>query len=173
MYWIFIAFTLFSRSLCGKIIDKALTGLPQDDPELIKIIHEQFLISPKMGMSYNLSKHHQSKFDNSNNGQFGQALEVAKLFEMKQNGFFIEAGAFDGEIFSNTLLLEMNLNWTGLLIEPNPEIFQTLLTKNRKSYAIETCLSTKPIVTEVSFDVAGKQQLIWAKSKKLLPSSAS
>ena len=69
--------------------------------------------------------------------------------------FFIEAGAFDGEIFSNTLLLEMNLNWTGLLIEPNPEIFQTLLTKNRKSYAIETCLSTKPIVTEVSFDVAG------------------
>ena len=33
MYWIFIAFTLFS-SLYGKIIDKALTGLPQDDPEL-------------------------------------------------------------------------------------------------------------------------------------------
>ena len=59
MYWIFIAFTLFS-SLYGKRIDKALTGLPQDDPELIKTIHEQFLISPKMGMSYNLSKH-QSK----------------------------------------------------------------------------------------------------------------
>ena len=50
----------------------------------------------------------------------------------------------------------MDLNWTGLLVEPNPDVFEALLTKNRKSYAIKTCLSTKPEVTEVSFDMAGK-----------------
>ena len=50
----------------------------------------------------------------------------------------------------------MDLNWTGLLVEPNPDVFEALLTKNRKSYAIKTCLSTKPEVTEVSFDMVGK-----------------
>ena len=89
-------------------------------------------------------------------GQYGQALEIAKLFKNKKNGFFIEAGAYDGEVYSNTLKFEMSLNWTGLLVEPNPDAFEELLTKNRKSYAIKTCLSTEPEVTEVSFDMAGK-----------------
>ena len=93
---------------------------------------------------------------NTRDGQYGQVLEIAKLFKNKKNGFFIEAGAYDGEIYSNTLKFEMDLNWTGLLVEPNPDVFEALLTKNRKSYAIKTCLSTKPEVTEVSFDMAGK-----------------
>ena len=49
----------------------------------------------------------------------------------------------------------MSLNWTGLLVEPNPDAFEELLTKNRKSYAIKTCLSMEREVTEVSFDMAG------------------
>ena len=73
----------------------------------------------------------------------------------KKNGFFIEAGAFDGELYSNTLLLEMRHNWTGLLVEPLPEAYQALLTKNRKAYSIETCLSTEKRVTQVNFDAAG------------------
>ena len=44
-------------------------------------------------------------------------------------GFFIEAGAFDGEISSNTLFFELKQNWTGLLVEPNPDIFQMLNLK--------------------------------------------
>lgn len=35
-----------------------------------------------------------------------------------KNGFFIECGANDGVSQSNTLLLEQNLGWTGLLVEP-------------------------------------------------------
>ena len=93
---------------------------------------------------------------NTRDGQYGQVLEIAKLFKNKKNGFFIEAGAYDGEVYSNTLNFEMSLNWTGLLVEPNPDAFEELLTKNRKSYAIKTCLSTEPEVTEVSFDMAGK-----------------
>ena len=95
---------------------------------------------------------------NTRDGQYGQVLEIAKLFKNKKNGFFIEAGAYDGEVYSNTLKFEMELNWTGLLVEPNPDVFEELLTKNRKSYAIKTCLSTKPEVTEVSFDMADKFQ---------------
>jgi hypothetical protein len=38
-----------------------------------------------------------------------------KLFKMKRNGFFIEAGAYDGEMYSNSLYLEKRLGWKGLL----------------------------------------------------------
>ena len=79
------------------------------------------------------------------------------MFKNKKNGFFIEAGAYDGEVYSNSLLFEKKLNWTGLLVEPNPDNFKSLLSKNRKSYSIETCLSTKSHVIEVSFDAAGKK----------------
>lgn len=36
-----------------------------------------------------------------------------------KNGFYIEAGANDGIRQSNTLFLEKNLDWKGILIEPN------------------------------------------------------
>jgi FkbM family methyltransferase len=36
------------------------------------------------------------------------------------NGVFIEAGANDGVSQSNTCYYERNMNWTGLLVEPNP-----------------------------------------------------
>ena len=37
-------------------------------------------------------------------------------------GTFIEAGAHDGLTQSNTALLEFSLGWTGLLVEPIPEL---------------------------------------------------
>ena len=93
-------------------------GLHQDDPLLIKTIQEKYLTFHKEGSIYNLSTN--PKLD----GQFGQADTIEKLFRGKKNGFFVEAGAFDGEAFSNTLLFELKHNWTGLLVEPNPDLYQ-------------------------------------------------
>ena len=93
-------------------------GLHQDDPLLIKTIQEKYLTFHKEGSTYNLSTN--PKLD----GQFGQADTIEKLFRGKKNGFFVEAGAFDGEAFSNTLLFELKHNWTGLLVEPNPDLYQ-------------------------------------------------
>ena len=93
-------------------------GLHQDDPLLIKAIQEKYLTFHKEGSTYNLSTN--PKLD----GQFGQADTIEKLFRGKKNGFFVEAGAFDGEAFSNTLLFELKHNWTGLLVEPNPDLYQ-------------------------------------------------
>lgn len=45
-------------------------------------------------------------------------------------GFFIEIGAHDGIRHSNTLTLEREFCWTGLLVEPNPSLFD-LLKQNR------------------------------------------
>ena len=41
-------------------------------------------------------------------------------------GTFLELGAHDGRIFSNTLFFERALSWRGLLIEPSPPSFEAL-----------------------------------------------
>ena len=102
----------------GSIKAEDVIGLHQDDPLLIKTIQEKYLTFRKEGSTYNLSTN--PKLD----GQFGQADTIEKLFRGKKNGFFVEAGAFDGEAFSNTLLFELKHNWTGLLVEPNPDLYQ-------------------------------------------------
>ncbi|KAK7005376.1 hypothetical protein SK128_013969, partial [Halocaridina rubra] len=68
-----------------------------------------------------------------------------------KDGFFIEAGAVDGEHFSNSLYFEKYLGWRGLLVEPFPGAFQKLLTKNRKAYSINAALATSPETSVVSF----------------------
>lgn len=57
------------------------------------------------------------------------------------NGYFVEAGALDGVFSSNTLEVERQLNWTGLLIEPDTEMFQLLLKRKRRSWALNACIS--------------------------------
>jgi FkbM family methyltransferase len=49
-----------------------------------------------------------------------------------KNGFYIECGANDGVNQSNTWYFEKSLNWRGILIEPNKQIFEEL-KKNRSS----------------------------------------
>lgn len=73
----------------------------------------------------------------------GQAAIIRELFKNMTNGFFIECGAYDGEIRSNTLFLERYLNWSGLLIEADPLNFDRVLRKNRRAHLSNTCLSTK------------------------------
>lgn len=59
----------------------------------------------------------------------------------QKNGTFIEAGAFDGEKLSNTLILERELGWTGLLIEPNPINYKNIPHKHRRAHYAQCCLS--------------------------------
>ena len=70
------------------------------------------------------------------------------------NGFFIEAGAFNGYTFSNSLFFEARRDWSGLLVEANPDSYKVLLSTNRKSHSVGTCLSTKPNPEIVEFDAA-------------------
>ena len=67
------------------------------------------------------------------NGQGNQPILVNDHIFKNQlkNGFFFEAGAFDGEKISNTLFFELKHNWTGLLVEGHPDAFETLKGKVR------------------------------------------
>jgi FkbM family methyltransferase len=75
---------------------------------------------------------------------------VLSLLNGKKAGFFIECGAFDGVDLSNTLHLEQNYGWTGLLVEADPKYFQWLTSKNRKAWSINACLAINPYPEKVT-----------------------
>lgn len=80
---------------------------------------------------------------------------------------FLEVGALDGETRSNTLYFERFLNWTGLLIEPDPLNFAQLLTKNRRAWVSPTCLSVKPYPEIALFEQNSNMgKLAWLDSEK-------
>ncbi|CAG0923039.1 unnamed protein product [Notodromas monacha] len=79
----------------------------------------------------------------------GQPKKIIELFGYKRNGTFLEAGGHDGIFFSNSLLLEVEYGWTGVLVEPQPGLFDSLLKKHRRVAGIQTCISTKPTKMKV------------------------
>jgi hypothetical protein len=74
--------------------------------------------------------------------------QLEQIFANKSKGFFVECGANDGELLSNTLELETR-GWTGLLVEAHPELGISLLTKNRKAWFANVCLSPFNNITEI------------------------
>ena len=106
------------------------------------------------------------------NGQTGVPKMIDKLLEGKQNGFYIESGALDGEYLSNSLFFELKRNFTGLLIEPDVFSYKKLLKKNRKAYSINACYSLTGYPTLVDFKaVSGYPEL--SSIKKLDPTQNS
>lgn len=68
---------------------------------------------------------------------------VDEYFRDFQDGFFIETGSCDGIFQSNTYYLETELNWTGLLIEPNPDYVRECI-ENRPNSKVYDCALVSP-----------------------------
>ena len=66
-------------------------------------------------------------------GLSGLDLKLRPYLKNIRGGFFIETGANDGISQSNTYYFEKYLGWTGLLIEPIPEIFEKCRRNRPKS----------------------------------------
>jgi FkbM family methyltransferase len=64
---------------------------------------------------------------------------VENYFNKQSNLFFVDIGAFNGITWSNTLSLEENYNWSGICIEANPLVFQSLF-KIRKCKNINAAI---------------------------------
>lgn len=65
---------------------------------------------------------------------------ILEYIQNIENGFYIEAGAYDGLLQSNTKFLEEEYNWTGMLIEPSPNIFKELNKNRPNNLNINKCL---------------------------------
>lgn len=113
-----------------------------NDKELIEfakgLIHQ-----PLPDSQLSLTEKNKSDFS-----QFGQSKYIDGLLASRTNGFFVEAGGWDGELYSNSLFFELERNWTGILIEPQFNQFKKLISKNRRIYAINACITDKVSVAK-------------------------
>ncbi|XP_037778095.1 uncharacterized protein LOC119574893 [Penaeus monodon] len=149
---------IFLSLTCAVLLIKnnsrLLTMLPgpldPGDPDLIDYVKSRYLHPPSTG-PYNLKVDRLNPAERLYNAyrfsDYGwPELDriIKTLFDHKSDGFFVEAGALDGEYLSNTLYLEREKGWKGLLVEPDEEMFRLLRKKNRKTWSIHSCLATKP-----------------------------
>merc|ERR1712130_54221 len=61
-----------------------------------------------------------------------------------KNGFFVEAGADDFLLNSNSLLFELTHKWTGVLVEPHLNRFHQGLQVGRNTWGAPVCLALGP-----------------------------
>jgi hypothetical protein len=130
--------------------------MDQDDPCILNLLRGQYLHPP----SKNKLSLEAPEVNNPSMGQAQSILEILKNKVMhhikaiihsyclivycfqQENGFFVECGALDGELRSNTLFMERTLGWEGVLIEADPKNFLKVQEKNRRAWTVPACLST-------------------------------
>lgn len=116
-------------------------GVTADDEELVRLARKM-MDPPSYTFSHRLSRAILKT---------PQAAFIDEYLQGKKGGFFIEAGAFDGERSSNTLFFETSMGWTGLLVEADPFFYAQLLGKNRRAWSINACLSTSNMPSRLAF----------------------
>jgi FkbM family methyltransferase len=88
--------------------------------------------------------------------QMGQDMLLNRwFFKNRGPGFFIDVGAFDGILGSNTFYFEKHLQWKGIAFEPNPSVFE-VLRATRSCRVIQGCAYHRD--GEVSFLALSERQ---------------
>lgn len=86
--------------------------------------------------------------------QYGQDLWIDTYLGQKRSGTFVEVGGFDGEAHSNTLFLEKQRGWQGILIEANPYSFELMQSKDRACWMAHACIASQNH-SQLTFQLAG------------------
>lgn len=100
------------------------------------LIFEKISQETKIGISRNMKILTESKSQN------GQDLFALLSNDFRSAGVFIEFGAYDGVIFSNTYLLEKQFGWTGILIDPIPSHYESM-KQNRNCKLIHGAITAE------------------------------
>ncbi len=97
-----------------------------------------------------------TRLKNRSLSQLGQDLWALARSNYKRGGYFVEFGATDGVLLSNSYLLERDFDWTGICAEPNPAMYAKL-QKNRRCTVADACIGprTGEEVAFVAADVYG------------------
>lgn len=137
----------FRRAFGDRIDSLTSRKAAARDPELVQLVREMMI--PPFPVS---------KIRTNNATQINElVLEVDNLLESKKNGFYIECGALDGEKASNTIFFEQQRGWNGLLIEMDPEYFTEILTKRRRAWTINACVSPFDYAIKLPFKGKGRE----------------
>ena len=77
-------------------------------------------------------------------GQAEEDYHIHKTyFPSLRNGVFLEMGAMEGMLFSNTKFFEDTMGWTGVLIEPIPSSFAKLKVNRPNCMLFQYAVSSK------------------------------
>jgi|694.fasta_scaffold44953_4 FkbM family methyltransferase len=116
---------------------------------ILEIIHtETELLSHELSIALSnrslepltLSKSEETqRWQSLSRSQLGQDLWVLEQLGWKRGGFFVEFGATDGVLLSNSWLLEKHFGWKGICAEPNPKLFKRL-QMNRSCVLSPACV---------------------------------
>lgn len=117
------------------------------DQTVINTIRNDYLFPPS-SESYSLQNPEES------DPSMGQSVAVLHILGLQRGGFFVDHEARDGETHSNTIFMERNLHWQGVLIESDPKNFELLLQKQRRSWSINACLGdlTQTLISTASLE---------------------
>jgi FkbM family methyltransferase len=78
------------------------------------------------------------------NGSKSQFFEenkaIAKFFRGVTHGTFLELGALDGLLYSNTMVLEHSMQWRGILIEGSPRNYAALKNNRPNQIAVNAAI---------------------------------
>jgi hypothetical protein len=86
--------------------------------------------------------------------QYGQDATILYLLDGKREGFFVELGAGNGVNLSNSYYFEKFLDWKGLLIEPYPDFYESIINNRKCFISNELCGEFEGV--EVDFLLAGE-----------------
>ncbi len=79
---------------------------------------------------------------------------VRDFFAMRRDGFFVEVGANDPQVESQSFHLERT-GWTGVLIEPQPDLAERLRRERKAKVFTVACSSPDRAGTTMHLHVAG------------------
>ncbi|MBO6919609.1 MAG: FkbM family methyltransferase [Rhizobiaceae bacterium] len=93
----------------------------------------------------------------STHSQTGQEIMALIVSGFKRNGYFVDFGATDGILNSNSYLLEKKFGWQGILAEPERSWHDDL--KSNRSAHIETDCVWKQSGETIEFDMIDNGEL--------------
>jgi len=87
--------------------------------------------------------------------QYGQDLWVLRRLGWLKGGFFVDVGAAEGHVHSNSYLLEKCFGWNGICVEAQPKFVQRLREVRRRCKIVQ-CAVTREDSAYVVFNVASE-----------------
>ena len=80
-------------------------------------------------------------------------MKLDELFNKKENGFFVELGAFNGLDYSNTAFFEFSRKWRGILIEPSFKCYEECIRNRPNSISVNAaCISNDYTLDTITGD---------------------
>lgn len=89
-----------------------------------------------------------------------------QVFGLTPKGQFVEFGAFDGELYSNTSGLA-DLGWKGLYIEPNPEFSAKCRERHSKNQVVVLPYAVGPDERMITLNLGGAYSTASEETKKI------